>query len=349
MQKKIVFLWPNAVPYMLRVYEQLGDWGYKVTVYNSEMDHAAPCFANPHRGVDYRESEHLDYEALLEEVKDLNPDLLVTSGWHTKKYKKICRFFKQKKGIPTLCKIDSQYLHTWHQKIGFLLSPWFCKPSFSHMLVPGVRQYYFARRLHYDRSHILLFGLSADTALFDSIDITTKQIKYPHTFLFVGRLLKLKGLELLLKAWKSLSYKKDWRLMIVGSGPEKERLHLDNEDGVELHEYMQQDELARLTLESGVMVLPSTYEAWAVVMHELAAAGLPLLCSETCGAVPHFLIRGFNGFTFETGNYNSLRIQMEKFIDMPDDELYVMAQNSRKLSCQINPEFSAASIVSVIQ
>ena len=137
--------------------------------------------------------------------------------------------------------------------------------------------------------------------------------------------------------------------MIIGTGEEKERLSLDRIGGLEICEYMQQKELVNITDSCGVFLLPSTYEAWSVVMHEFAAAGMPLLCSETCGAVPHFLINGYNGFIFETGDFKSLKKRMEQFIGMSDEDLFMMAENSKKLAAQILPEFVAASIVSILK
>lgn len=345
----IVFLWPGAVPYMMRIYEQLADWGHRVVVFNSEMDPTTPCFAVPYPGIDYRTSEGLDYLPLLEQVRSINPDVIVTSGWYISKYKKVCKWFSQHTNVPTLCKIDSQYLDTWKQRIGFLISPWFCKPCFSHMLVPGVRQYHFACKLGYDTQHIVMYGLSADVDLFNKVNISNKKQDYPKTFLFVARLAKEKGLEILVKAWKEIQEKNGWNVVIIGTGSEKERLELDKIDGISLFEYMQQNELVKYTENSGVYILPSTYEPWALTIQEFAAAGMPLLCSETCGATPHFLINGYNGYVFETGNFKSLKRRMEQFISMSDEELFIMAENSKKLANQIKPEFTAASILSVIR
>ena len=217
------------------------------------------------------------------------------------------------------------------------------------MLVPGVRQYHFARRLGYDRKHIVLNGLSADMRLFDEVDISLKKENYPHTFLFVGRLVRSKGIELIVKAWNEIKDKRGWKVVFIGSGDEKDRLLLDNTDGFIVYEYMQQKELIQYTDKSGVFLLPSTYEPWSVVMHEFTAAGMPLLCSETCGAVPHFLINGYNGYTFDTGDYKSLKDRMEKFMAMSEEDLYKMAENSKKLAPQITPEFAAASIISVLK
>jgi len=39
---------------------------------------------------------------------------------------------------------------------------------------------------------------------------------------------------------------------------------------------------------SGCFILPSRYEPWALVIHEAACAGLPIICTNVCGTVDHF-------------------------------------------------------------
>lgn len=303
----------------------------------------------PIPGVVYKDASTLGVEELIAEVEKAHPQLIVTSGWYIKKYKKACEYFKSKAGVPTMCKIDTQWLHTLKQRMGLIMSPWFCKRSFTYMLVPGVRQYEFARKLGYDDAHIAFWGLSGDLALFNGVKIECKKGRIPKKFIFAARLVKAKGIDVLLEAWNSIEDKRGWTLEIIGSGPEKERLHLDTQTNVKLLPYMQQPELVKYIEDSGVYVLPSIYEPWALTIHEFAAAGMPLLCSDACGAVSHLLINGFNGFTFEAGNSESLRTRMEQLINITDEQLYEMGVNSRKLASQITPEFTAASIVSVLK
>ena len=318
-------------------------------MFHTELDPNAPCPLMPISGVIYKDASAISLKELIAEVREASPSLIVTSGWTIKKYKKACEYFNRKEGVPTMCKIDTQWLHTFRQWVGFVISPWFCKRSFSYMLVPGVRQYEFARKLGYDDRHVAFWGLSGDIALFNEVKMEVKKEKLPKKFIFAARLVKAKGLDVLLEAWNSIEDKRGWMLEIIGSGPEKERLRLDTQTNVKLLPYMQQPELVKYIEDSGVYILPSIYEPWALTIHEFAAAGMPLLCSDACGAVSHLLITGFNGFTFEAGNSESLRVRMEQLINMKDEQLYEMGVNSRKLARQITPEFTAASIISVLK
>ncbi len=63
---------------------------------------------------------------------------------------------------------------------------------------------------------------------------------------------------------------------------------------------MSQDVLIKEIQKSGCFILPSIFEPWAVVIHEFACAGLPIIATEVCGATPHFVINGFNGLSIKS-------------------------------------------------
>ena len=94
--------------------------------------------------------------------------------------------------------------------------------------------------------------------------------------------------------------------------------------------------------------MPSRREPWGVVIHEFAAAGLPLICSDACGAAQTFLIHGLNGFRFESGNVDSLANQMLKIVGSADEVLYKMSEQSHELAQRITPTTSATNLISII-
>src|SRR5206468_849571 len=52
---------------------------------------------------------------------------------------------------------------------------------------------------------------------------------------------------------------------------------------------------------SDVLVLPSDYEPWAVVINEAAAAGLAIVCTDVVGAAAELVRNSLNGYTFPPG------------------------------------------------
>jgi len=55
-----------------------------------------------------------------------------------------------------------------------------------------------------------------------------------------------------------------------------------------------------------VLVLPSDYEPWALVVVEAAAAGMALICSDVVGAAAELVKEGVNGFTFPVGDVGAM-------------------------------------------
>src|SRR5690606_15629500 len=95
-------------------------------------------------------------------------------------------------------------------------------------------------------------------------------------------------------------------------------------------------------------VLPSLSEPWALVIHEAVSAGLPVICTKVCGASPHFVIDGHNGYKVEMGSVNDLKNAMEAVIGMDISGLLRYSENSRLLSNSITPKLTAASLMQLI-
>ena len=111
--------------------------------------------------------------------------------------------------------------------------------------------------------------------------------------LFVGRLLPHKRVDLLLDTLKILGT--SYRLGIVGSGPEEERLkahsiQLGVEERVRFYGTLSEDSLFQLMSGSGVLVQPSEQEGQSIVVLEAMACGLPpiVATSPHSGACENF-------------------------------------------------------------
>ena len=107
--------------------------------------------------------------------------------------------------------------------------------------------------------------------------------------------------------------------------------------------------ISNLMNRSGAFVLASKIENWGVVIHEAAAlAGLPIICSDSVGSIPVFVINGFNGFVFRNQNKTDLLNTLSKFIELSEDKILSMRTNSSILGTRITTPISAASLISVL-
>jgi glycosyltransferase involved in cell wall biosynthesis len=223
------------------------------------------------------------------------------------------------------------------------------KRYFSHAWVAGPYQYEYARRLGFAKNDIIFNLLSGDTGAFGKGReyLTAKESNYPRTFLYVGNFRAVKGTDILVDAFRlyRTEYCGDWDLICVGNG--EMRPLLDCVPGIAVREFSSQEDLVRLTRQAGVFVLPSRFDQWGVVVHEFAAAGMPLILSENVGASAIYMIEGFNGTVFRYNAPAELARAMHEMSKKSDAELLVMGHNSHTLAGRITPELVAASFLSV--
>lgn len=300
-------------------------------------------------GVHYYNRSEFSAKKLKEFAIKTKPDVIYISGWMDMAYLVAVRPLR-KIGIPVVTGIDDIWWKTIRQRIASFIFPLFRKLFFSHAWVAGPYQYEFAKRLGFRNNEIIFNCLSADTDIFnlafnESIEI--KKTKYPHRFLYVGRFESIKGVDILIKAWANISNQKnDWELCVIGNGSLYNSM-ISFPD-LNLVEFMQPDLLAHEIKKYGCFVLPSRKEAWSLVLHEFSAAGLPIICSNICGAAPVFLIPKYNGYLFEANNVKDLETKMLQIINSSDQELLKMSENSHLNGQKINPKMSAACFMSIV-
>jgi glycosyltransferase involved in cell wall biosynthesis len=221
---------------------------------------------------------------------------------------------------------------------------------FSHAWVAGSYQYEYARRLGFEKNQIIYDLYSADINLFHQAyrkGSERRRSQYPHRFQFIGRFEEVKGLNVLIEAWRELGDAKlDWDLCLIGHGSLRDALPAL--PGVVVKDFMQPAELLEDLQHAGCFVLPSHTEPWGVAVHECAAAGIPLILSDVVGAAATFLISGLNGFTFTARDPRSLADRMAQMISLNDDQLRVMSDHCYDLSRRITPQSSAANLLSLV-
>lgn len=342
---KVVFLIGNYVPHQLVFINKLSKeckieiHSYSISRKFTYIPEQTKKFV-PYRFNDYNKKD------VLQHILTFNPSLIIVAGWMISEYVWICKYIKKSTNIPIVAMSDTPWYGTWKQKINVILSPFHLRKTFTHLWVAGIRQYEYARRLGFADEKIIFNSLSADNSTFHKVDIEIKADNYPKNFLYIGRYTQIKGLRNLVSAWSAITDKKGWTFTLVGEGEMKEELK-ENGQFIVL-DYMTQDLLLQEMQNSGCFVLPSLKEPWALVIHEAAAGGLPILCTETCGAAPHFVINKYNGFRVKNNSIEDLRNNLEMIINTSYLKLLEYGKRSRELSNAINPDIQLASLMQLI-
>ncbi|WP_352421868.1 glycosyltransferase family 4 protein [Proteiniphilum sp.] len=343
MKKKILFLQSEIHNYHISLLKEIVDtYGYNIIVIYKDKNTQTPYVPPKLDGVEFiGKSSFDDFKALKSYVLRLELVLIRTSGWMDKEYLRISRGLKKRKNI-VVAVSDTQWKNNFKQTLGAFLIGRYIKNSFSKIMVAGPYQFEYARRIGFSKKDILFNNLSADTNVYDTIKIDND---YSKTILYVGNLEEVKGTHILLEAWSSLKEKNGWKLELIGQG---KFFNYTIAPDIVYRGYLENIEIHDAMKSSGFLILPSKREQWGVVMHEATLSGLPIICSDEVGAIPYFLISGYNGFTFQTGNVKDLADKLEFILNLKEEEIRQMKKNSLSLGHRITTPISAASLMSAI-
>ena len=80
-----------------------------------------------------------------------------------------------------------------------------------------------------------------------------------------------------------------------------------------------------------VIVLPSIYESWGLVVNEAAACGVPAIVASNVGCGPDLIDERFTGFSFPSGDTDKLLAAMRKaFVLCTQDRELMQAALAKK-------------------
>ncbi|MEW6585783.1 MAG: glycosyltransferase [Nitrospirota bacterium] len=132
---------------------------------------------------------------------------------------------------------------------------------------------------------------------------------------FVGQCIYRKGIDILLDALATL---KDfsWHLVVVGDGPELTRLKqqalkLGVNIRVTFHGAKKNKETLEIIAAADLLVLPSRWDGWGAVVNEALMQGVPVVCSDKCGAAD-LLQNPERGEVFKSGSVLGLQKVLER-------------------------------------
>lgn len=155
------------------------------------------------------------------------------------------------------------------------------------------------------------------------------------TFVFVGRIVRDKGINELVAAFDRLHQRHaDTRLVLVGRreddlDPVKQETldRIDRGDGIEA--VGAQSDVRPFYADADALVFPSYREGFPNVVIEAGAMGLPSIVTDINGS-REIIIDGQNGVIVPPQNEEALYQAMERFVEHPE-ELKAMAANARPL------------------
>lgn len=346
---KVLFLYTEIATYFLACIKELYQ-SADIAIVRWPLNPEAPFQFEFHPDWQVLDRNNLDSKSLLAYSKAFAPDILVCSGWVDHAYNETAKYWFDK--IPTVLSLDNHYTGSLRQLFGRLISPFKIRNKFSNVWVPGEPQYIFARKLGYKPVQILKGFYSADVAHFDKLYQQAFPIKknhFPKRFIYLGRYLDFKGIFEMWQAFTEAvneSGNAEWELWCLGTGDEWE--NRIEHPKIKHFGFVQPDDLQSILQETGVFVLPSRKEPWGVVVHEMAVAGFPMICSDKVGAATQFLKPDENGFLFKAGDKEALKSACLQVMNTPDNKLIEMGKKSHEIGIIHSPEIWKNTVLSLL-
>ncbi|WP_458243582.1 glycosyltransferase family 4 protein [Streptomyces sp. MAI_2237] len=190
---------------------------------------------------------------------------------------------------PTLCLVNHVHSDLWKMRFGGPLTP-------AARLGRRLEQWALTGAQH--RS--LMVAVSPSTAhALRAIGVERDRIRVVHNgveepgpraersaeplFVAVGRLVEYKRIDLLLRLWERVRPVTGGRLVIVGDGPERQRLEQLAGPGVEFAGHVSEAEKHRLLCAAWLLLHPSAVEGWGLVVTEAATRQTPTVAFDVPG------------------------------------------------------------------
>lgn len=177
-----------------------------------------------------------------------------------------------------------------------------------------------------------------------------KFIKYPNKgeiikFIFVGRIMKAKGIDFYLELAKTLRIEYENLEFHVIGGYEEDYKHIlkEYQDHGFIKYHGKLDDVKDFYAMSHAIIHPTFHEGMSNVLLEAAATGRPLIASKIPGCM-EIIDENINGIFFEPQNQESLNNAVKKFIALSYEEKNEMGKQSR---FKIEKEFDRKTITNI--
>lgn len=156
------------------------------------------------------------------------------------------------------------------------------------------------------------------TNISEPVSQRVRELGEKFVFLTIGRLVKVKNIELQIKSLKSIIEKyNNIELHIVGNGPEKNNLEklvkeLNLENYVKFFGY--QGNLEKFYQNCDVFLLTSNYEGWGLVIIEALQYKLPIIMTDV-GCANEIIVNNENAMIIPVNDLSSLENAMIKIYE----------------------------------
>jgi glycosyltransferase involved in cell wall biosynthesis len=283
-------------------------------------------------------------------LKASSPDVILCGGYnYVASWQAL--FWARARNIPFVlwCESNVQDLRRGNALVEMLKDGFFKRSS--GFVVPGksAREYVRVHEIADDRIFTApnavdneLFATAAKAARQNATALRA-QLGLPERYvLFVGRLVRGKGVFELLSAYAKLDERTREQVGLVYAGDGVARRQLEAQSAsispgmVRFAGFVQRDPLATYYALADMLVLPTYNDPWGLVVNEAMACGLPVIVSQVAGCAADLVKENWNGMLINPMDVSALAAAIDRIAENPELRA-AMGTNSAELISSYSP------------
>jgi glycosyltransferase involved in cell wall biosynthesis len=288
------------------------------------------------------DSWKLSFKDLEQKLKKKKYDAILIFGWNNLLYWKSF-FIAKKYKIPIILRVETNLKSQTSfikSKIKFLI----LKILFKHIdffLFIGKLNKKFYKYLNVPNKKLFSAPYFVDNDFFKKSVATKNLINKELNFnnkkicLFVGKFIKRKNPFEYLKLAKLFNTNSNIHFLMVGDGILKLdciNYIKDNQiNNVTILGFKNQSELRKIYQISNLLILPSIYETWGLVVNEAMACGIPVITTKNSGASYDLIKNNVTGYLYNLGNITDLKKKVELVLNDQKNNLKMQNYIKKKV------------------
>ena len=196
---------------------------------------------------------------------------------------------------------------------------------FDYFLYIGKRNKNFYKNYNIQNNKLFYAPYSADSNFYfkKNIKLTFFKKKFnpqkKKLILFVGKLIERKNPKTFIDLALAFKNNDDLLFVLVGDGNLmnycKNYIEDNKLQNIKLVGFKNRKEIRDIYKISYLLVMPSKYETWGLVVNEAMACKLPVLVSSSCGCSDDLIKNSLTGFVYKEGNFIDLKRKFVKLIN----------------------------------
>jgi glycosyltransferase involved in cell wall biosynthesis len=228
-------------------------------------------------------------------------------------------------------------------------------------VVPGKSSLNYLINLGIAEEQVFIAPNAVDTALFSKLAETARQDEScgrrrlpSRYFLYVGRLVKDKGVFELLEAYAQLEAetRRNIGLVFAGTGPESrklvERATRISPGTIQFPGFVHREELPEIYALAESLIFPTHSDPWGLVVNEAMACRLPVILTSVAGCALDLVRDGWNGFVIPRRDISQLALAMAR-VARDSAKRIEMGRRSRECIEAYSPEGWANGILEAVK